>query len=50
MADEGPRMKRRVSAEQELMTGPHTEHHAFPLRFISRYVRDWDRAADLVQA
>ena len=35
----GPRMKRRVSPDEELTTGLYTERHAVLLRFISRYVR-----------
>jgi RNA polymerase sigma-70 factor (ECF subfamily) len=42
-------MRRRVSPDEELMTGLCTEHHAVLLRFISRYVCDRDKAGDLVQ-
>jgi RNA polymerase sigma-70 factor (ECF subfamily) len=42
-------MKIRVSPDEELMTGLCTEHHAALLRFVSRSVRDGDKAGDLVQ-
>ena len=42
-------MRRRVSPDEELMTGLYTEHYAVLLSFVLRYVRDRDRAEDMVQ-